>query len=33
VQLDVLTKNGGIQKNYFSATVNAQGKVLSVPQG
>lgn len=33
VQLDVLEPNGGIQKNYFGATVNLQGKVLGVPQG
>lgn len=33
VQLDVLKPNGGVEKNYFSAIVNAQGKVLDVPQG
>lgn len=32
VQLDVL-KGRGVEKNYFTATVNAQGKVLDVPQG
>jgi hypothetical protein len=33
VQLDVLTEKGGVQKHYFGAIVNAQGKVLDVPQG
>lgn len=32
VQLDVL-KGRGVQKNYFTAIVNASGKVLDVPQG
>lgn len=33
VQLDVIKPNGRIEKNYFGAIVNAQGKVLDVPQG
>jgi hypothetical protein len=32
VTLEVL-KGKGVQKNYFNAIVNAQGKVLDVPQG
>lgn len=32
VQLDVL-KGRGVEKNYFNAIVNGQGKVLDVPQG
>lgn len=33
VQLDILKPKGGVEKHFFSAIVNAQGKVLDVPQG